>query len=91
MPDVISLLGLGELHLRRALNGLDNVGIPEGHGAGRGALGAYGPVDGVQKRSEDVVPHGSSVERFAAHKRAHRRGISATLNRGAQRQCLTTS
>ncbi|KAF8601196.1 glycoside hydrolase [Ceratobasidium sp. AG-I] len=94
LPDVITSLGLSNLHLRRALGGLDNVGTPEGHGAGRGRLGAYGPVGGAEKRSEDVgeaVSHGSSLERFAARKRAHRRGISATLNKGAQRQCLSTS
>lgn len=94
MPAVISQLGLSDLHLRRALSGLDNTGIPEGHGAGRGHLGAYGQVSGGHKRSEDEqqdVPHGSSVERFAARRKAHRRGLSAKLNKGVQRQCLTTS
>jgi len=94
MPEVISQLGLSDLHLRRALSGLDNVGIPKGHGAGRGNLGEYGPVSGGHKRSEkedEDVPHGSSVERFAARRKAHRRGLSAKLNKGVQRQCLTTS
>lgn len=91
LPDMFSLLGLSNLDLLRALNGWDNAGMPEGHGSGRGHLGVCGTVGSGQKRSEDVVPYGSSIERFVARKRAHRRGASAALNKDAQGQCLTTS
>ncbi|CUA70583.1 Glucan endo-1,6-beta-glucosidase B [Rhizoctonia solani] len=69
--------------------------IKQGHGAGRGPMGVYGPL--LAKRSEpaellNIVPHGSSLERHKAHKRLHHeRGISATLSKDVCRTCLMTT
>ncbi|CEL59109.1 Glucan endo-1,6-beta-glucosidase B OS=Emericella nidulans (strain FGSC A4 / ATCC 38163 / CBS 112,46 / NRRL 194 / M139) GN=exgB PE=2 SV=1 [Rhizoctonia solani AG-1 IB] len=84
------------VNLGVALSTTDVVQIKEGHGAGRGAMSASGPV--VIKRSEPAehldsrVPHGSSFERHSSRRRLHHeRGISATLSKGVGRSCLMTS
>jgi hypothetical protein len=98
LPSVLTQLGLSELHLKRALSGNDNARTPAGHRAGRGRLGVYGPVGGPKTRPESPgdaepnveVPHGSGLERHK--RRKHRaRGISATLSKDVQRECLITS
>ncbi|ELU38127.1 glycoside hydrolase family 5 protein [Rhizoctonia solani AG-1 IA] len=75
-----------DANLGVGLSSVDLAQIKQGHGAGRGAMGASGPV--VVKRSEDVedldtrVAHGSSFERHNSRKRLHHgRGISATLGK----------
>ncbi|KAF8695642.1 Cellulase (glycosyl hydrolase family 5), partial [Rhizoctonia solani] len=85
-----------DVNLGVGLSSVDLAQIKQGHGAGRGAMGASGPV--VVKRSEDVedldtrVAHGSSFERHNSRKRLHHgRGISATLGKNVGRTCLMTS
>ncbi|KAG9097099.1 hypothetical protein FS749_007078 [Ceratobasidium sp. UAMH 11750] len=106
LPSVTAPLGLG-VHLKRVLGerdigDIDNSKMPPGHGAGRGPMTPYRPVSPIAAAGVGVgvsvsvgnveVPHGSSVERHRARQRAHRaRGISATLNKGTNRQCLMTT
>ncbi|KAH7339141.1 glycoside hydrolase superfamily [Rhizoctonia solani] len=84
------------LDLPRAITSSDAVHNKEGHGAGRGTVGSYGPVQ--VKRAEPVehldtrVPHGSGLERHNARRRLHHeRGISATLSKDVCRTCLMTT
>ena len=76
--------------------------VKEGHGAGRssGFMGSNGPVNVKPvKRSNELeieieaeVPHGSSLERHNDRRRRHHaRGVSATLSKGAKKECLMTS
>ncbi|KAF8601197.1 glycoside hydrolase [Ceratobasidium sp. AG-I] len=93
LPRIFSDLGLSKEHLRRTLGVSDDEGILEGNTTEGGRL-EHGLVGEIRGRSEDVdihVPHGSSVGRRAARKRAHRGGVSATLTKRAQSQCLTTA
>ncbi|KAG8759621.1 hypothetical protein FRC12_009716 [Ceratobasidium sp. 428] len=105
LPKCMADLGLSNLHTKRALGDIDNVGLPHGAGAGRGPMTPYnGPLSPVAKAglslpvNVDVsvggpeVPHGPSLERHKAKQRSHRaRGVSATFNKGVNRQCLTTT
>ncbi|CAE6475752.1 unnamed protein product [Rhizoctonia solani] len=84
------------LDFPRAITSNDAVHNKEGHGAGRGTVGSYGPVQAKRaepaEHLESRVPHGSGLERHNARRRLHHeRGISATLSKDVCRTCLMTT
>jgi hypothetical protein len=98
LPDVFSQLGLSHIELRRAVGvgaeaDPDLSEIAKGHGAGRGQLGAFGPVNSSShKRSERIeVPRGPSLERNNTRRLYQAQGLPKISKRQAPQGCLMTS
>ncbi|KAB5589175.1 Glucan endo-1,6-beta-glucosidase B [Ceratobasidium theobromae] len=100
IPGILTQLGQPIVRVRRDLgvgigdNGSNDMGeIAKGHGAGRGPLGAFGPVGASsRKRSESVSIPRSSLERHRSRRRRHHaRGILGLHQQERTKGCLMTS